>query len=60
MGHQLINKNGAKSSKQFAANDSIHHGKMVNNKTKYNHMSHWIEEEMQEVTIFKKKKKVKS
>ena len=36
--------------------DTMHHAKPVNNKEKYKHQNHWIEEEFSDEPIMKAKK----
>ena len=53
-------KKGLKPKTKNQTGETFHHGKLSNDKVKYNHKNHWLEEEFEEIVSHKLKKKKKT
>lgn len=60
MKQHSTNKKSIKPKTKDQMGDTFHHGKPSNDKVKYNHKNHWLEEEFDEIVSYKSKKKKKA
>ena len=57
MPHRKMHKKDLKPKQKDQIGDTIHHGKLTNDKVKYKHRNHWLEEDVDDDIPLKVKKK---